>query len=249
MILLVGAIIAAIIFALLRFGQGPQPATHAPPTADKAPPPAAIMEAPPPPPPAAMAPVAVDRHVLFKNGADAALTGVYYKTPSSGTWGSNQLAAALAPGGSVSLLISDGGSQCWFDVSGHFDDGTEVRNRINACNALNFTFTRPAAAPDAAATQAGVAPPAAPADTHDRHVTIVNGTNVTLLNVYFSATTSHVWGIDQLPGTLAPGASIILNITDGTTECHFDLKSHFSDGSDKFEQINSCEVGRHVVTK
>jgi hypothetical protein len=335
MILLVGAVIAAIIFGLWRFGQVPQPASHASEPTDRARPSAAAVPsspspgpvvatatAPPPPPPmpratmpdygriiqqdkqqsetpfdpseyqftydntpegraalaaqtarkriaashdgkydnvdasdlygpppARMPRAMIDRHVLIRNGANATLTGIYYRRPSSPTWGPDQLAGALAPGASRSLLFSDGGSQCWFDVRGHFNDGTEVTNRINACGSRNVTFTKPAVTPEQAAFPAAEAPPAPLPDSQDRHVKIVNGTNVALVTFYFSAKTSRTWGSNKLPGPLGPSVSIVLNISDGSAECLFDVRSHFSDGADKIEQINSCDIGSHTVTK
>ena len=66
---------------------------------------------------------------------------------------------------------------------------------------------------------------------------MVNSTNHTLTNLYASRISDSRFHGDWLGRySLAPGASMVINFSDGTGACHFDVKARFSD---------SDEVVRH----
>ena len=66
----------------------------------------------------------------------------------------------------------------------------------------------------------------------DRHVTIVNNTNVAMTNFYGSNAGADIWQEDILgQDVLPPGHSVNINFDDGSGYCTFDFKAVFRDGS------------------
>lgn len=83
----------------------------------------------------------------------------------------------------------------------------------------------------------------------NRHVTVVNDTDFTMMRFYASNRDSTSWeedifGDDVLP----PHSQIDVNIDDGTGYCIYDLKAVFDDGEEVEERgLNVCEVGTWTV--
>lgn len=68
--------------------------------------------------------------------------------------------------------------------------------------------------------------------TADRHVTIVNNTNVAMREFYGSNAGADTWEEDILGRDVLPaGSSVKINFDDGTGYCKFDFKAVFADGS------------------
>ena len=68
--------------------------------------------------------------------------------------------------------------------------------------------------------------------SYDRHVTVVNNTNVVMTRFYGSNAGSSIWEEDILgQDVLPPGSSVRIDFNDGSGYCNFDLKAEFRDGS------------------
>ena len=81
-------------------------------------------------------------------------------------------------------------------------------------------------------------------DGQDRRVRIINATGVTMTHFYASNSGQDEWQEDILgQDVLANGASVRINIDDGSGACLYDFKARFSDG-DELERyrINVCQI-------
>lgn len=66
----------------------------------------------------------------------------------------------------------------------------------------------------------------------DRHVTIINNTNVSMREFYGSNAGAETWEEDILGADVLPaGSSVKINFDDGSGYCTFDFKAVFSDGT------------------
>jgi len=97
-----------------------------------------------------------------------------------------------------------------------------------------------------------VAEPAAPAAAvkQDRRVNIINRSGHTIMEFYASSVGQNNWEEDILgSGVLGNGASIMINIDDGTGYCMYDLKAVFDDGDESVKyRVNVCEVSSVTYT-
>jgi hypothetical protein len=88
------------------------------------------------------------------------------------------------------------------------------------------------------------------AQASDRHVTIVNETNSTMMRFYASNAGKTSWEEDILGSrVLKPGQSVRINVDDGSGACVYDFRADFNDG-DKLTRngINVCEIGTYRYT-
>lgn len=76
----------------------------------------------------------------------------------------------------------------------------------------------------------------------DRHVTIVNNTNVAIREFYGSNAGADTWQEDILGSNVLPaGSSVNINFDDGSGYCTFDFKAVFTDGSSLVDQnVDVC---------
>ena len=87
-------------------------------------------------------------------------------------------------------------------------------------------------------------------DGNDRRVRIINATGVTMTHFYASNSGEEDWQEDILgQDVLRSGASVVINIDDGTGACLYDFKARFSDG-DELERyrINVCQISEYRYT-
>lgn len=87
-------------------------------------------------------------------------------------------------------------------------------------------------------------------DGQDRHVRIINATGVTMTHFYASNSGENDWQEDILGrDVLANGASVRINIDDGSGACIYDFKARFADG-DELERyrINVCQISEYRYT-
>jgi hypothetical protein len=82
------------------------------------------------------------------------------------------------------------------------------------------------------------------ASAQDRHVRIINETRHTMMRFYASNVDRTDWEEDILgQSTLNSGASVVINIDDGSGACLFDFKGVFDDGDEVIKnRINVCEI-------
>jgi hypothetical protein len=86
-------------------------------------------------------------------------------------------------------------------------------------------------------------------DGRNRHVLVINETSFTLEKFYASNIGTNDWQEDILGlGVLAPGRSVNVNIDDGSSYCHFDLKAVFSNGQQVIRRnVNVCQLERWIL--
>lgn len=82
------------------------------------------------------------------------------------------------------------------------------------------------------------------ASAQNRKVRIINETRHTMMRFYASNVDRTDWEEDILgQGTLNSGASVVINIDDGSGACLFDFKGVFDDGDEVIQnRINVCEI-------
>lgn len=88
------------------------------------------------------------------------------------------------------------------------------------------------------------------ASAADRRVEIVNRTGMAMTNFYASNTGTNSWEEDILGrDVVANGASVVVDIDDGTGACRFDFKAVFQGGASSVKQgINVCEITTFTYT-
>jgi hypothetical protein len=87
-------------------------------------------------------------------------------------------------------------------------------------------------------------------DGENRRVRIINVTGVTMTHFYASNSGQNSWQEDMLGNdVLRSGASVMMNIDDGTGACIYDFKARFADGDElKRFRINVCEISEYRYT-
>ena len=78
-----------------------------------------------------------------------------------------------------------------------------------------------------------------------RHVRIINETSHTMMRFYALSAGKTSWEEDMLgESTLAPGASVVINIDDGTGYCLYDFKGVLDDKDEVIKsRIDVCKDG------
>ncbi|MBI1171627.1 hypothetical protein GC209_09510 [bacterium] len=81
--------------------------------------------------------------------------------------------------------------------------------------------------------------------SYDRHVTIVNDTNVAMVRFYGSNAGASTWEEDILGQDVLPAhSSVRVNFDDGSGYCTFDFKAVFRDGSSLIDSnVDVCQTG------
>ena len=108
-----------------------------------------------------------------------------------------------------------------------------------------------AAEPAIGADKIAVSAPAQSRDGMNRRVRIHNNTGWTMLRFYASDSRVTSWEEDMLGrGTLAAGASIMMNIDDGSGACLYDFKAEFTNGQvlTRFN-VNVCQIADYYYTR
>lgn len=91
---------------------------------------------------------------------------------------------------------------------------------------------------------------AAPALAQDVSYDLSNQTGLTLMEFYSSPASSGEWGGDILGAeVVAPGETGTVTIADGSTECVYDFRSVFEDGSELVEQYDICTMGSYTISQ
>ncbi len=89
---------------------------------------------------------------------------------------------------------------------------------------------------------AGCVEDASSGSSANRHVTIINNTNVSMREFYGSNAGVDNWQEDILGTSVLPaGSSVDINFDDGSGYCTFDFKAVFVDGSSLVDNsVNVC---------
>jgi hypothetical protein len=84
---------------------------------------------------------------------------------------------------------------------------------------------------------------ATPALAEDLHVQIKNNTSTDMTELYVSHVGTNSWEENILPEPAEPGSTQPVDITDGRSTCHYDIKAVFSDGGTaEFRDQDLCET-------
>ncbi len=83
----------------------------------------------------------------------------------------------------------------------------------------------------------------------DKRIDVVNASHLPIVNFYASNVGTDSWEEDILgTGILPPGYQVRVNLDDGTSYCHFDLKTRFADGSSVIRRdVDICAVTRFTL--
>jgi hypothetical protein len=86
---------------------------------------------------------AMAQDVQFDLFNQSALTLMeFYASPaSSGDWGADILGAdVVPPGGSGTVLIGDGSSECVYDILSVMEDGQQIQDQVDICSMSSYTL-------------------------------------------------------------------------------------------------------------
>ncbi|HEY0114161.1 MAG TPA: hypothetical protein VGB54_00425 [Allosphingosinicella sp.] len=102
----------------------------------------------------------------------------------------------------------------------------------------------------ASTTANSSAPAAAPGDATNQNFTIRNRTGHVVTEVYVSAISTNDWEEDVLGrDTLPNGESVEITFERAETQCNWDLKLVFDDGTSLEQRnVNLCRTGEIEVT-
>jgi hypothetical protein len=89
------------------------------------------------------------------------------------------------------------------------------------------------------------------ASAEDRHVTIINETEHTIVRFYASNVEKTSWQEDILGSSvLKPGGSVRINVDDGSGHCKYDFRADFADGDKMIKNgINVCQISSYRYTE
>lgn len=91
----------------------------------------------------------------------------------------------------------------------------------------------------------------APAEALDRRVRIVNDSKHAIVSFFGTNVGVRDWQESLLGGdALEPGASVVLDLEDGSGYCRFRFRAIFDDAVEVVRQsVNVCEVGTYRYTE
>lgn len=85
----------------------------------------------------------------------------------------------------------------------------------------------------------------------DRKVKVINKTKTPIFGFYASRTSTNDWEEDILGAdVIMPGASLVINIDDGSGACKYDFKGEFEDGDEVVKtNVDVCKIGEFAFTE
>jgi len=97
----------------------------------------------------------------------------------------------------------------------------------------------------------GLAFASAPALAEDLEFTLTNDTGSVIVEFYASPSDVDAWEEDILGSSvLGAGESATVTIADGRTQCEYDMKFVWDDGSETVvEAEDLCETGSYTITE
>lgn len=89
---------------------------------------------------------------------------------------------------------------------------------------------------------------ALPAMAQDLAFTLSNQTSATLVEFYTSPADVGDWEADVFgSGVLGSGEAVTVTIADGRTQCVYDMKMVFDDGTELIDQADLCSLGSYTI--
>jgi len=85
----------------------------------------------------------------------------------------------------------------------------------------------------------------------DRKVKVINKTKTPIFGFYASRTSTNDWEEDILgDDVIMPGASMVIDIDDGSGACKYDFKGEFEDGDEVVKtNVDVCKIGEFSFTQ
>ena len=89
---------------------------------------------------------------------------------------------------------------------------------------------------------------AAPAMAEDVVYVLNNNSALTLMEFYTSPANTDDWGPDILGSdVIPPGGSGTVTITDGSSECTYDIMFVMEDGQEEFDTVDICQLAIYTL--
>lgn len=89
---------------------------------------------------------------------------------------------------------------------------------------------------------------AAPVAAQDMQFELINTSGYTLMEFYASPSDVGAWEADILGASVLPsGSSGTVNIADGRSQCSYDIRMVFDDGTDLVDAVNVCDLGSYTI--
>ncbi|MDB5372513.1 MAG: hypothetical protein JWP04_1155 [Belnapia sp.] len=162
------------------------------------------------------------REAVVTNRGRRTLRELYARTPGRDAWGADRLGAAMVePRAEFHLRLR--GRDCTYDLRAVFDDDREeVQRDLDLCAIQAIGFGMPVV------TEGG-----------PRRVTLVNGFDRTVQQVFLSPAEDRNWGEDGLgDAVLAPGGRHVVSLEGG---CRADLRIVFeTSAAEERRDIDIC---------
>lgn len=90
---------------------------------------------------------------------------------------------------------------------------------------------------------------AGPAAAEDLEFELINESSLDIVQFFTSPTDVGQWEEDVLgSGTLNAGETARVTIADGRSQCDYDMRFVFADGSDFTDTANLCETGSYTLS-
>ena len=128
---------------------------------------------------------------------------------------------------------------------------TALITAVFATTGATAAIAEPLIAVERVAAPAAAAAPMQSRDRYNRRVRIHNQTGWTMLRFYASDSRVDSWEEDMLGrNVLEAGASITMNIDDGSGACLYDFKAEFTNGQELMRmEVNVCEIADYYYTR
>ena len=154
-------------------------------------------------------------------------------------WGPDILGTSVLPPGQR-VWVTPNFGDCVLDLRVTFQGGgEETRMQVNACGLSQISFGRGGSG---AGASVGGGPVAGNPSFY-----FVNGTGLTIREVYVSLSTDGNWGADRLgQNVLQPGQRLSISLPAGGV-CTVDMRIVFTDGrSNERRRVETCSVNDFV---
>jgi len=89
---------------------------------------------------------------------------------------------------------------------------------------------------------------AVPAMAQDVAYELYNNSPLTVMEFYTSPSNTDSWGSDILGAeVIPPGGSGVVTITDGSTECVYDILFVMEDGQELVDTVDICQMASYTL--
>lgn len=161
-------------------------------------------------------------------------------------WGPDILGTGVLPPGNR-VWVTPNFGDCILDVRVTYQGGgEETRMGVNACSLSQIAFGRSGAGAGAS-IGGGAGAVVAPSRMGNPSFNFVNGTGLTIREVYVSLSTDGNWGPDRLgANVLQPGQRLAVPLPQGNV-CSVDMRVVYMDGrSFERRRVETCSVNDFV---